>query len=117
MYRKKVYGKNRSVIISINKSATLFKCSKPPSFQNKSAKVFPSRSAKQSIERSARHNTDSSVTPTSTKSIPSKMKRIIRQDTRRIILRHMEQDCGMLQENQLETMNDKLSCGVKVQVL
>ena len=29
----------------------------------------------------------------------------------------MEQDCGMLQENQLETMNDKLSCGVKVQVL
>ena len=53
MYRKKVYGKDRSVISSINKSATLFKCLKPPSFPNKSAKMFPSRSAKLNMDRSA----------------------------------------------------------------
>jgi len=61
MYRKKTYSKNRSVIISINKSAKLFKLSKPLSFQNKSAKMFPSRSAKFSMERSARLDKDSSV--------------------------------------------------------
>ena len=33
MYRKKVYGKNRSVISNINKSATLYKCLKPLSLQ------------------------------------------------------------------------------------
>ena len=53
--------KNRSVIIRINTSATLFKCSKPPSFQNKSSKMFLSRSLKLSTERSAGLDTDSSV--------------------------------------------------------
>jgi len=64
-------------MICRNKSAILFKCSKPPSFQNKSAKMFPSRSVKLIMERSSRFDMDSSVTPTLTKSIPSKMKRII----------------------------------------
>ena len=62
-----VYGKNRSAIIRIYKSATLFKCSKPPSFQNKSVKMFPRRSAKLSMEISARLYTDGSVTPTLTR--------------------------------------------------
>ena len=61
MKMKKVYVKNRSVIIRINTSATLFKCSKPPSFQNKSSKMFLSRSLKLSTERSAGLDTDSSV--------------------------------------------------------
>ena len=43
IYRKKVHSKNRSVISNKNKSATLYKCLKHPSFQNGSAKIFPSQ--------------------------------------------------------------------------
>ena len=55
---RRAHADKRSVIIRINKIATLFKCSKTFSFQNKSAKMFPSRSAKLRMERSARLDTD-----------------------------------------------------------
>ena len=64
--------KNRSVISSINKSATLFKCLKPPSFKNKSDKMCQMM--------------DSSVTPTIAKCVPPKMRRSKRLETRRSAL-------------------------------
>ena len=86
-----MYGKNRSVMISIKKSA----------------KMFPSRSAKLSMKRGVRRDTDSSVTSTITKSIPSKMRRIIWTGYKKKYSKTQEQDCGTIQ-NQLETMNGKL---------
>ena len=76
IYIKKVYGKNRSVISSKNKSTTLCKCKKPPSFQNSIAKMFPSINAKLIMERSARPDTDNSVPPTIMKSVLTKIRRV-----------------------------------------
>ena len=102
-----MYRQNRSVISSINKSATLFKCLKPPSFQKERDKMFPSKSAKLSMEFSARLDMDSSVTQTIAKCVPPKMREYKTRDKNKSS-NTQEQDCGTTQENQLKIVNGNL---------